>query len=281
MKPGKELTVITPRRRWLELRLADIWRYRDLVLLFARRDFVTVYKQTVLGPFWFVLQPLASTAIFTVVFGYIVGVTTGEIPRALFYLSGVVLWNFFSSCLTRSSDTLVANASLFGKVYFPRLTVPLSVGLVNSLTFLVQFVIFAGFAGYFALQGAPLRISAQIWTLPLVVLQVGCLGLASGILVSALTTKYRDLAFMTGFAVQLWMYATPIVYPLSLVPEGWRPVYLLNPMAVAVGSFRGLFWAGAAPPAFWIGVSWIETLLSLVLALVLFNWVEKTFVDTV
>jgi lipopolysaccharide transport system permease protein len=274
-------TTITPRRGWFDLNLRDLWRYRDLITLFARRDFVTVYKQTILGPFWFLLQPLVSTLVFTVIFGKIIGVSTGGVPPALFYLSGIVVWNFFAACLTRTADTLVANAGLFGKVYFPRLCVPVSTVAVNLITFMIQFGLFVAFAAYFHLSGAPVRPNALLLLLPLLVLQMGALGLGVGILVSSLTTKYRDLAFLTGFAVQLWMYATPIVYPLELVPKAWQWVFALNPMTVVVETFRQAFWGGGSPDPARLALSLLETVALLVLAVGVFSRVEKTFMDTV
>jgi len=271
-------TEITPRRAWFDVDLRALWRYRDLVMLFVRRDFVAVYKQTILGPFWYLLQPIASTVIFTIVFGRILGVSTAGVPKALFFLSGIVVWNYFAACFTKTADTLVANANLFGKVYFPRLVVPLASVLGGLISFVIQLSLFIAVALYY---GSAVQPNLAVLLLPLLTLQMAALGLGVGILVSSLTTKYRDLTFLTGFAVQLWMYATPIVYPLSLVPEGWRWFYLLNPMTAVVESFRYAFLGGGALDPWRLAISVVETLAVLVLAIGLFSRVEKTFVDTV
>ena len=204
-------TVLRSRSGWFDLNLRGLWDYRDLILLFVRRDFVSNYKQTILGPAWFLLQPLVSTIIFTIIFGKIANIPTDGIPQPLFYMGGIVTWNYFASCLSRTSDTFVANAGIFGKVYFPRLSVPLSIVIINLLTFAIQFALFLAFMGFFAARGSAIHPNRWILITPLLLAQMGALGLGLGILISSLTTKYRDLTFMTGFGVQLWMYATPIV----------------------------------------------------------------------
>lgn len=274
-------TVISPRRGWFELDLMALWRYRDLIMLFVRRDFVAVYKQTVLGPFWYVLQPIFSAMIFTVVFGVIIGITTDGVPHLLFYLSGLVLWNYFSACFTRTSDILTANSGIFGKVYFPRLTVPVANVLFNTVTLFIQFALFLMVYAYYRLDGLPVSISGLLLLLPLLVLQTAALGFGAGMLVSSLTTKYRDLAFLAGFAVQLWMYATPIVYPLSRVPDNWRWFYQLNPMSFIVETFRMVFWGTGWIDPVAMFVSLVETVMLLAVGLGLFSRVEKTFMDTV
>lgn len=274
-------TEISPRKTWFALDIREIWHYRDLVMLFVRRDFVAVYKQTVLGPFWYLLQPIFSTLVFTIVFGVILKVSTEEIPQSLFFLSGIVVWNYFASCLNRTSDVLVENKGLFGKVYFPRLTVPISTVIVNLITFLIQFLLFLAVLWYFSARGAPVRIGPMLCLLPLLVVQMAALGLGVGILISSLTTKYRDLSFLVGFAVQLWMYATPIVYPLSMVPSGWRWLYDLNPMAFVVEAFRMGFWGTGSLDPLAMTISLVETVLLLVIAICVYSRVEKTFMDTV
>lgn len=272
---------ITPERKWLDLNLRELWRYRDLVMMLVRRDFVSIYKQTILGPIWFLLQPLMATLVFVVVFGRIIGISTGDIPQPLFYLSGIIVWNYFASCLTRTANTLVANAGLFGKVYFPRLAVPVSILIMNFLTFLVQFAMFLVILGYFHLQGAAIKPGSQLLLLPVLVIQMAALGLGVGILVSALTTKYRDLAMLTGFAVQLWMYATPIVYPLNQVPVDWRWLFALNPMTTVVETFRAAFLGGEGVDSVLLAGSLLTTGLLFLAAVAVFNRVEKTFIDNV
>ena len=273
--------VIRSRSGWLDLELKEVWRYRDLILLFVRRDFVTIYKQTILGPMWFVVQPLFSTLVFTVVFGKIANIPTDGLPPPLFYMSAIVAWNYFSGCLSATSNTLVANAGIFGKVYFPRLTVPLSVVITNLLTFIIQFAVFLCLLLFFCLRGAAVRPNAFIFLVPFLILQMGVLGLGCGILVSSLTTKYRDLTFFVSFAVQLWMYATPIVYPLSQIPERWQWLYAFNPMAAVIGAFRYAFLGAGSVRPLHLATGLAVTVLVLILGLILFRRVEKTFMDTV
>ncbi len=273
--------VIRSRSGWLDIDLKEVWRYRDLILLFVRRDFVTIYKQTILGPAWFLVQPLFSTLVFTVVFGKIAKIPTDGLPAPLFYMSAIVAWNYFANCLTATSNTLVANAGIFGKVYFPRLTVPLSVVITNLLTFFIQFGVFLCLLLFFCLRGAAVRPNTFILLVPFLILQMGVLGLGFGILVSSLTTKYRDLTFFVSFGVQLWMYATPIVYPLSQIPERWQWLYALNPMAAVIGVFRYAFLGAGSVRLLHLGMSLAVTVVVLILSLILFRRVEKTFMDTV
>ncbi len=273
--------IIQPSRGWFDVKISDLWSYRDLILLFVRRDFVANYKQTVLGPLWFILQPLFSTLVFTVVFGNIAKIPTDGVPHVLFYMSGIVMWNYFADCLTKTSNTFVNNAAIFGKVYFPRLAVPVSVVLTNLLTFMIQFCLLAFFLVYFSVRGADVRMHPLIGMLPLLLAQMAALGLGVGILVSSLTTRYRDLTFVMGFGVQLWMYATPIVYPLSQIPERWRWVSALNPMTAVVETFRYmLLGTGTFLPAYY-AVSVTMTCVLLVIGLCMFSRVEKTFMDTI
>ena len=274
-------TIIRPVSGWLNFNLAALWRYRDLIALFVRRDFVAIYKQTILGPLWYLIQPLFSTIVFTVIFGKIAHIPTDGIPPMLFYMAGIVSWNYFSSCLTTTSNTFVANAGIFGKVYFPRLTVPVSVVIINLMTFAIQFLLFLCFLLYFYLRGAAINPSMWIFLTPLLLLQMGILGLGMGVLVSSLTTKYRDLAFVVGFGTQLWMYATPIVYPMSQVPEKWIWLLALNPMAVLVETFRFAFLGTGALRLDLLAISLGMTLLIFLVGIVLFSRIEKTFMDTV
>lgn len=273
--------IIKPKTGWFDLHLGEIWRYRDLIGMFVKRDFVTLYKQTILGPLWFIIQPLFTTLVFTIVFGKVAKIPTDNIPPFLFYLSGNVAWSYFATCLGRTSDTFNTNAAIFGKVYFPRLTVPVSTVISGLLQFGIQFVLFLGFYFYFIAKGAPIFPKWWIVYLPVLLLQMALLGFGTGVLVSSMTTKYKDLRFAMGFIIQLWMYATPIVYPLTLVPDWLRPWYVLNPMVAIVESFRYAFLGSGAIQWSYVGISWLVTLLILFVGIILFSRVEKTFMDTV
>lgn len=274
-------TIIRPKTRWFDIDFGELWHYRDLIMLFVRRDFVAIYKQTILGPLWFLLQPLFSTLVFTVIFGYVAKIPTDGIPHLLFYFSGIVSWNYFSNCLTKTSDTFSLNAGIFGKVYFPRLVVPVSVVITNLITFAIQFVLFLFLLVLFYSRGASVKPNMWLAAVPLLILEMAALGLGCGILISSLTTKYRDLAYLVSFGVQLWMYGTPIVYPLSQIPEKWLWVYYINPMAPIVESFRYAFiGAGGVQPSH-LGISVIITFSILFFGIVLFSRIEKTFMDTV
>lgn len=273
--------VISPRRGWLDINLKELWHYRDLILLFVRRDFVAIYKQTVLGPIWFLLQPVFSTVVFTIVFGKIANIPTDGLPPPLFYMAGIVAWSYFSNCLTATSNTFVANASIFGKVYFPRLVIPVSVIITNLMTFVIQFSIFLCFLFFFYLKGVVLKPNLFILLTPYLIIQMGILGLGFGILVSSLTTKYRDLTFVVNFGVQLWMYATPIVYPMSQIPERWQWLFALNPMSVIIETFRYAFLGAGSVKLLYLVISLGVTLAVLAVGIVLFRRIEKTFMDTV
>lgn len=273
--------VIQPKKGWFDLHLGEIWQYRNLVVLFVKRDFVTFYKQTVLGPLWYLLQPLFTTIVFTVIFGKIAKVPTDGIPPFIFYLSGSVAWSYFAGCLKQTSNTFVANAGIFGKVYFPRFTVPISVVVINLVKFFIQLLLFLSFHFYFVASGSPIRPTIFLLLLPLLILQMALLSLGTGVLVSSLTTKYRDLNFVMGFATQLWMYLTPVVYPASILPEKYLLVYMLNPMASVIELFRYAFLGTGMVNFTYFAVSWTVTLLILFAGVILFNRIEKSFMDTV
>ena len=274
--------VIRPHNRLMDLHLADVWRYRDLLWMFVRRDFVAVYKQTILGPLWFFIQPLLTTLIFTIIFSGVAKIPTDGFPAMLFYLAGMTPWNYFSTCLTKTSNTFVANAGIFGKVYFPRLIVPLSIVVSTIIQFGIQFLLFIAVLVYYLMAGA--AISPQwgwiVVLTPVLVLLMAALGLGAGIVVSSLTTKYRDFTFLIAFGVQLMMYATPIIYPMSSIPEKWRWLIQLNPMTAPVETFRAIFLGGPIP---WsaLGFSTAITAVLLFVGIVIFNKVEKSFMDTV
>ena len=274
-------TIIKPTNSWFDINLRELWAYRDLVLLFVRRDFVAQYKQTILGPLWFFIQPLLTSLVFTVLFGRIAKITTDGIPDFLFYLSGIVCWGFFSASLTQTSDTFVANASIFGKVYFPRLAVPVSIAISSLLKFFIQFGVFLIFWVYFFLKGSSVALSSWLIALPLLVFQMGLLAIGCGILVSSLTTRYQDLRHMVGFGVNLWMYATPVIYPLSVIPEHLRLLVALNPMVAVIEAFRMGFLGVSSVTGTYMVIGWAVTLISLLAGLILFYRVEKTFMDTV
>jgi lipopolysaccharide transport system permease protein len=278
---SEDMTVIGPASGWFDIHLSELWRYRDLIMLFVRRDFVAVYKQTILGPLWFLIQPLITTVVFTIIFGRIAKIPTDGLPRMLFYLSGVVVWNYFAGCLNKTSDTFVGNAYIFGKVYFPRLAVPVSVVISNLVTFGIQFTLFLCFLLYFSVNGSTVYLQPSVVFLPLLVLQMAALGLGFGIIVSSLTTKYRDLSQLVGFGVQLWMFATPIVYPASQIPVKWQWLMAFNPMAPIIEFFRFSFLGVGTVNPLHMCLSMLTTLLVLATGIVLFSRIEKNFMDTV
>ena len=273
--------IIQPGKRWFDLHLQDLWRYRDLISLFIKRDFITFYKQTAFGPLWYIIQPLFTTIVFTVIFGKVARISTDGIPPFLFYLAGNVAWNYFASCLNEISNTFVKNAGIFGKVYFPRLTVPVSVVIINLVKFGIQLALFLGFYIYLVARGSPVRPTLFILLLPVLILQMAVLSLGAGILVSSLTIKYRDLIFVMSFAVQLWMYASSVVIPASSIPERYLPIYMLNPMASIIELFRYAFLGQGIVDAVYMGISWAVTLAVLSGGIILFSRVEKSFMDTV
>jgi len=272
---------IRSRSGWFDINLSELWRYRDLILLFVRRDFVAYYKQTILGPLWFLLQPLFTTVVFTIIFSRIAQIPTDGLTPFLFYMSGTVAWTYFASCMTQTSNTFITNAGIFGKVYFPRLVVPVAVVISNLIAFAIQFGLFLAFLCYFYLTGADIHPNGWLLLVPLLLVQMAALGLGMGILISSMTTKYRDLAFALGFGVQLWMYATPIVYPLSQIPAQWQWLLALNPMPALLVTIRyAVVGSGAIQP--WVlGVSFAMTILILTVGIVMFSRVEKTFMDTI
>ena len=274
-------TTITPKRAWFDLNLKELLRYRDLIVLFVRRTFVSQYKQTVLGPAWAVIQPLLTTVVLTVVFGNIAGLAPEGVPSFAFYLCGSIAWGYFSACLTATSNTFTANAAILGKVYFPRLVMPISTVLSQLISFAVQFCFFLFFLAYYLLTGANVQPNAWVLLTPVLLLHLALLSLGVGVIISALTTKYRDLAMVVGFGVQLWMYATPVAYDLSLIPERFLNLYMLNPVTPVITLFRYAFLGVGQPHFAAYGVSCIVTLAVLLLGVLLFNRVEKTFMDTV
>lgn len=272
---------IQPQTSLLDLKFKDVWEYRDLLLILVRRDFVSFYKQTLLGPLWFFIQPLLQTLMFTFVFSRLAGISTDGLPPVLFYLAGITAWNYFAECLTKTSTVFKDNAGMFGKVYFPRLIMPLSIVASNLVRFGVQMLLFIIVMGYYALKGTPFSPNIYLLLFPLLVILMAAMGLGAGMIISALTTKYRDLAFLVTFGVQLMMYATTVIYPLSGTQPALRPYIEANPMTAVLEAFRygflgrGSFSWGA------LGYSSGVVLLLVIVGIIIFNKVEKDFVDTV
>lgn len=280
--PALYHTHISAKHRLLDLNLKEVWQYRDLITLFTRRTFVLTYKQTVLGPAWIFLNPLISSIIYAFVFGGIAGIGTDGVPQILFYLCSNAIWIFFSTSVTKNAQTFTANANVFGKVYFPRLAVPISNVLASIIQFSVQMLLVLVFLAYYLICGQ-VHPHWEAWLLiPVVLLHLGLLGLGCGIIISSLTTKYRDLAILVTFGVQLWMYATPIVYPMSQLGDGWmKTVLMINPVTAPVEVFRyAMLGQGAIMPQY-LALSWAITIIVVVVGVMIFNKVEKTFMDTV
>lgn len=277
----EHVTVIEPPRSIFELRLREVWAYRDLLYLLVRRDFVAQYKQTVLGPAWHVIQPLFTTIIFTIVFGRIARIPTDGVPPFLFFMAGTTLWAYFSGVLTATANTFIGNAHIFGKVYFPRLVMPLSTLLSKLIGFAIQLVFFLAFLVYYMSQGRDIQVTWAVALLPLLILMMALYALALGIIISALTTRYRDLAVVLTFGVQLYMYLTPIVYPVSIIPEHWRPWLMANPMAPIIEAFRFAMLGSGSLDLAWLGISLASIVAVLIAGIALFNRVERNFMDTV
>lgn len=277
-----QFTHIRAKQNPLDLKLREVWQYRDLIFLFTRRNFATLYKQTILGPLWLFINPIMTAVMNMVVFGGIAKLGTDGVPQLLFYLSGTAIWSFFASCVTGNAGTFTGNAGLFGKVYFPRLTVPLSVVLSNGIRFGIQMVVALALLVYYAASGLVQVHPARWLLIPLILLLLGLMGMGVGLLISSLTTKYRDLSVLVGFGVGLWMYATPVVYPLSELGEGTlRSLILLNPLTAPVELFRFcLLGAGTVLPSR-LAMSLVFTAAVLFTGIVVFNRVERTFMDTV
>lgn len=276
-------TIIRPRSGWFDINLRELWQYRDLTLLFVKRNFTVLYKQTILGPAWILLNPLITTLIFNVVFGNMAGMPTDGVPGFLFYMAGNTVWTFFANCVNNTANTFVTNSQVFGKVYFPRLTMPVSQVLTSLINFVIQAAMYLAFLLYFYCTGSEVRFTAWALAIPLIMVQVMLLGLGIGIIVSSLTTKYRDLAIAVGFGVQLWMYASPVVYPLSMLDESprLRVLVQLNPMTAPIEVFRAATLGTGSVSAGAIVYSVAFTLAALALGVILFSRIEKTFMDTV
>lgn len=273
--------IIRPQRAWWDLRLGELWRYRDLIWLFVWRDFVAYYKQTILGPLWYLIQPIFTTGVFTIIFGNIAQLSTDGLPPFLFYLAGNTVWAYFSACLTSTSDTFRGNAGLFGKVYFPRLAIPVSIVISQIISFGIRMLVFLGFFAYFMASGSDIKPNWWILSLPVLLFIMAGLGLGLGIIVSSLTTKYRDLQQLVAFGVQLLMYGTPVIYPLSSIQGNWRWLILANPMTPVVEIFRLAFLGTSAMSPLYLLYSIAFMVVVLLVGVLIFNRVENNFMDTV
>ena len=281
-------THITSEHKLFDLHLKETFQYRDLIFLFVKRDFTALYKQTILGPAWAIIQPLLTTVVFTIIFGNLARLTTADvegdfmIPGFLFYMSGNICWAYFSSTLQATSNTFLANRATMGKVYYPRLVSPIATALSGLISFGIQFVMFLCFWLYFVICGrTSIQITPMLLMIPLCILQMVILSTGCGIIISSVTTKYRDLAMLVGFGLQLWQYGSPIAYGLRLVPEKWLGLYLLNPVTPIVTTFRyGMFGFGYFNLTYYL-LSWAVSLLVFFIGLILFSRIERTFMDTI
>ena len=283
-QPVRKKLIIQPKGSPFSLNLAELWQYRDLLRMYIRRDIVTFYKQTILGPLWFFIQPILTTLIYMFVFGGLAGIPTDGIPQPLFYLSGITLWNYFSESLTKTSDTFISNQSIFGKVYFPRMIVPLSITLTGIIKMMVQLALFVLVYLWYVFRGASPALNGYAWLLPVLLLMLGGMGLGFGVIISSLTTKYRDLRFLISFGIQLWMFATPVIYPLSVM-EGKYEKYMwiiqANPLTSILETFRyGFLGAGSFS---WNALlySALFTVAVLLAGTFIFSRVERSFMDVV
>ena len=277
----KPITVIKPQTSLLALNLGILWKYRDLIRMFVKRDFTTFYKQTILGPLWFIIQPLFTSSMFMLIFGKLANISTDETPQMLFYMAGVINWNYFSECFSKTGNTFAENKNLFGKIYFPRLAVPIADAITSMIRYAIQFTLFLVFYFYFIIKGATVSPNWMIVFTPLVLMYLAFLSLGFGAWISSLTAKYWDLKLALPFVVQLWMYATPIVYPLSLVPANFRLLMIINPVAPAIEFFR-MAWLGAGTiNPLHTGLSVLFAILIIFTGIIIFNRTEKTFVDTI
>ena len=275
---------ITPKNKFFSLNLKEVWQYRDLLMLFVKRDVVTVYKQTVLGPLWYLIQPLFTSVTFTIIFNTVAGIDTGTVPPFLFNLAGITVWNYFTACLTGTSNTFGSNAGIFGKVYFPRIIVPLSIVISNLIKFGIQFLIFILFYIFYALKGAAVGLNGSVVFFPFLIVMMGVLGLGLGMFISSLVTKYRDFSNLIGFGVQLLMYLSAVMYPMALIKEklptyGWLVQY--NPLAYVIETARYML-LNVGQISFWgLGYTFVVTVVVFLVGVLIFNKTEKSFIDTV
>jgi len=274
--------IIKPQRSLFDLRLKDVWNYKDLLFMFVKRDFVANYKQTILGPLWFIIQPVLTTLMYTIVFGNFAKISTNGQPKILFYLAGVTIWNYFSDTFNRTSSVFTSNANIFGKVYFPRLIVPLSIIVSGLIRFSIQFTLFMSFLIYYLLQSND-TVNPNMYVLltPLLLFLMAGLALGAGMIISSMTTKYRDFTYLVSFGVTLLMYATPVIYPIEFLPQKYKTIIMLNPLSGIVETFR-YAWLGSGSFSWQLlGYSFCFVIMLLMFGIVIFNKVEKNFMDTV
>jgi lipopolysaccharide transport system permease protein len=281
LKEEQWTEIIQPKTSLFDLKLDELWRYRDLVLMFVRRDFVANYKQTILGPLWFFIQPLLTTIMFVFIFGRVAGLSTDGLPMMAFYLAGITIWNYFSESFTKTASVFRDNSQIFGKVYFPRLTIPVSIVISNLVRFLIQFALFLVVWGYYLLTTDSIHPNLYLLLTPLLLGMMALLALGFGMIFSALTTKYRDLVFLLTFGIQLLMYATPVIYPLSSISDRYKAIILANPMTAIVETFRYGFLGSGSFTWGQLSYSLVFSIAILLLGTVIFNRVEKSFTDTV
>lgn len=282
MRQHRVKTVIEPRSAWFDLKFGEISQYKDLLFLFVRRDLVSQYKQTILGPLWYIIQPILTALTYTLIFGNVAGLSTDGLPKMLFYMAGVTCWRYFSDSLTKTSNTFTQNAQIFGKVYFPRAIMPISITITNLAMFGIQLLLFFGFYAFYIITGQfDLNLQPELFLFPFLILIMMLLGLGFGFILSALTTKYRDLKFLITFGVQLLMYATPVIYPLSSLPEKYKPFILANPMTSIIETFRFMFLGSGSMNYIPLGYSIVFAIVLFLIGLIIFNRTEKNFMDTV
>ena len=273
--------VISPHRGWFSINLKELWLYRDLIMLFVRRDLVSQYKQTILGPLYFVVTPILATLINTLIFGTIAKLSTDGIPHFLFYMSGNLFWGYFNVCLVSAKDTFTKNVGIFSQVYFPRLAAPISEAISGLARMSIQFIVFFSFYAYFVMEGFELRPSIWVILVPVLLLQCALLGIGVGVLLSSFTTKYRDLNFIFSFFVQAWMYASPVVYPISVIPEKYHLLISINPMVGLIESVREILFGVSSLSVEYVLIGVAVNIIFLVIGILIFNRVEKNFLDTV
>jgi len=273
--------VISPHRGWFSINLKELWLYRDLIMLFVRRDLVSQYKQTILGPLYFVVTPIFATLINTLIFGTIAKLSTDGIPHFLFYMSGNLFWGYFNVCLVSAKDTFTKNVGIFSQVYFPRLAAPISEAISGLARMSIQFMVFFSFYAYFVMEGFELRPSIWVILVPVLLLQCALLGIGVGVLLSSFTTKYRDLNFIFSFFVQAWMYASPVVYPISVIPEKYHLLISINPMVGLIESVREILFGVSSLSVEYVLIGVAVNIIFLVIGILIFYRVEKNFLDTV
>ena len=277
---------ISSKHKWFDLKLKEVWNYKDLIWLFTKRSFVVTYKQTILGPVWLILNPIISSFVYAFIFGGIAGMGTDGIPQMAFYMTSTAIWTYFSACLNRNASTFTSNAGVFGKVYFPRLTTPISNVLSSIIQFFIQFGIALAFVIYYVING---QISPNWWAfllIPIVLIHLGMMGMGLGIIISSMTTKYRDLSVLVGFGVSLWMYATPIVYPLAQLDAQFnnnvlKTIIMINPVTMPVEVLRYAVLGKGTIDSLFLTISWVFTFVVLIFGIMVVNKVERTFMDTV